>query len=63
MATPADTGETPKDPRGLSALDETNLEKSIVRRGLATPGEVEACKAHRAKLASQDKDPSQSEPA
>ncbi len=55
MATPAETGETPKDTRGLSALDESNLEKSIVRRGLATPGEVEACKAHRAKLASQDK--------
>ncbi|APW63271.1 serine/threonine-protein kinase [Paludisphaera borealis] len=61
MATPADTGETPKDARGLSALDETNLEKSIVRRGLATPGEVEACKAHRAKLATQDKDSARSQ--
>jgi serine/threonine-protein kinase len=56
MATSADTGEKPTDLRGLSALDETNLEKSIVRRGLATPAEVEACKAHRAKLANQIKD-------
>jgi serine/threonine-protein kinase len=56
MATPADTAESTKDPRGLSALDETNLEKSILRRGLATPAEVEACKAHRAKIAAQAKD-------
>jgi eukaryotic-like serine/threonine-protein kinase len=46
----------PKDPRGLSALDELNLERSILRRGLATPNEIEACKAHRAKLAAAKKD-------
>jgi len=44
----------PRDGRGLSGVNELNLEKSIVRRGLATPQEVEACKAHRAKLAATD---------
>ncbi len=43
-----------KDGRGLSGVNELNLEKSIIRRGLATPQEVEACKAHRAKLAAKD---------
>lgn len=42
---------TPKDARGLSALDEMNLERSVLRRGLATPQEIEACKALRAKHA------------
>lgn len=54
MAAPADTTNIPKDPRSLSALDETNLEKSIIRRGLATPTEIESCRAHRAKLAAQN---------
>lgn len=53
MAAPANTSSIPKDPRSLSALDEANLEKSIIRRGLATPTEVEACRAHRAKIAAQ----------
>ncbi|MFO0892885.1 MAG: serine/threonine-protein kinase [Isosphaeraceae bacterium] len=51
MATSVDDNSSGRDTRGLSALDESNLEKSIVRRGLASPAEVEACKAHRAKLA------------
>jgi serine/threonine protein kinase len=42
------------DARGLSSLDEMNLEKSILRRGLATPNEIELCKQYRAKLASKD---------
>jgi eukaryotic-like serine/threonine-protein kinase len=44
----------PKDGRGLSGVSELNLEKSVIRRGLATSQEVEACKALRAKLASKD---------
>ncbi len=48
----------PKDGRGLSGINELNLEKSVIRRGLATAQEVEACKALRAKLAA--KDPSRS---
>jgi serine/threonine-protein kinase len=60
MAASVDGNSPVKDVRGLSALEESNLEKSIVRRGLATPGEVEACKAHRAKLASKAKDSSPS---
>ncbi|WP_165071740.1 serine/threonine-protein kinase [Paludisphaera rhizosphaerae] len=53
-ATSASPGSsTAKDARGLSSLDESNLERSIIRRGLATPGEVEACKAYRAKQAAQ----------
>ena len=43
-----------RDLRGLSSLNEFNLEKSILRRGLATAAEIEICKAHKAKLASQD---------
>jgi eukaryotic-like serine/threonine-protein kinase len=45
---------SPKDGRGLSALNDSILEKSVLRRGLATPQEVEACKAHRNKLAAKD---------
>ncbi|MDR3632411.1 MAG: serine/threonine-protein kinase [Isosphaeraceae bacterium] len=40
-----------KDSKGLSSLNEFNLEKSILRRGLATANEIELCKAHKAKLA------------
>jgi eukaryotic-like serine/threonine-protein kinase len=43
-----------KDARGLSALNESALEKSVLRRGLATAHEIEACKAHRNKLAAKD---------
>ena len=45
-----------KDARGMSALHESNLERAVLRRGLATPQEIEACKAHRAKLAANSKD-------
>ncbi len=43
-----------KDGRGLSGVSELNLEKSIIRRGLATTQEIEACKALRAKLAAKE---------
>jgi eukaryotic-like serine/threonine-protein kinase len=56
MATSVDGNTTGKDAKGLSGLDEVNMEKSILRRGLATPGEIEACKAHRTKLAAKNKD-------
>ena len=46
--------DAPKDERGLSGVSELNLEKSIIRRGLATPQEVEACKSLRAKLAAKE---------
>jgi predicted Ser/Thr protein kinase len=42
------------DVRGLSGVNDLNLEKSVIRRGLATSQEVEACKALRAKLAAKD---------
>src|SRR4051794_31726060 len=45
---------TTKDTRGLSGVSELNMEKSILRRGLATPQEIEACKALRTKLAAKD---------
>jgi serine/threonine protein kinase len=51
MATSADNQVPPKDSKSLSSLNEFNLEKSILRRGLATTVEIEACKSHRAKLA------------
>jgi serine/threonine-protein kinase len=46
--------EAPKDGRGLSGVSESNLEKSVIRRGLATQQEVEACKAYQAKLVSSN---------
>ncbi len=49
---PARSGAT--DARGLSGVSDLNLEKSVIRRGLATAQEVEACKAYRAKLVSKE---------
>jgi len=43
------------DVRNLSSVNESQLERSILKRGLATPQEIEACKSHRVKLAAQDK--------
>ena len=39
-----------RDNRGVSDIAELNLEKSILKRGLATQQELDACKAHRLKL-------------
>jgi eukaryotic-like serine/threonine-protein kinase len=52
----AKSGTPAKDSRGLSGLDESQLEKSILRRGLATPAEVEACKNQRKQLAAKQKE-------
>ena len=60
MAPSVEDSSSGKDLRGLSSLDESNLEKSILRRGLATAGEIEACKSHRSKLAAKDKQSSPS---
>jgi serine/threonine protein kinase len=49
-----------KDPKSSSTVDETQLEKSIIRRGLATPAEIEACKAQRKQLVAKENDSSQS---
>ena len=56
MATPVESHPSAKDPRGLSGLDESQLEKSIVRRGLATPAEIEACKNQRKQLVAKQKE-------
>ena len=57
MATPVEsTTSAAKDPRGFSGLDESQLEKSILRRGLATPAELEACKNQRKQLAAKQKE-------
>ncbi|RUL85850.1 serine/threonine protein kinase [Tautonia sociabilis] len=37
-------------------MTEKTLEQTIIRRGLVTPEELEACKAHRARLASSGKE-------
>lgn len=42
-----------KDPRGQSALDESALEKSIIRRGLATAQELDYCKQQKVRLAKE----------
>jgi serine/threonine-protein kinase len=60
MATSVESNSSGKDLKGLSGLEETTLEKSILRRGLATAGEIQACKNHRTKLAARDKQSSPS---
>jgi serine/threonine-protein kinase len=60
MATPVESNTSGKDPRSSSDLDESQLEKSILRRGLATAAELEACKAQRNKMAAKEKDASKS---
>lgn len=61
MATSTEGNPAPpspaKDAKGLSSLHEFNLEKSILRRGFATPDEVEKCKSYRAKLTAKGEDP------
>jgi serine/threonine-protein kinase len=54
MATSTESNPPAKDAKSLSSLNEYNLEKSILRRGLATPQEIELCKAYKAKLAAKD---------
>lgn len=58
MANSVESNGSGKDPKGFSGLDETNLEKSILRRGLATAEEIEACKARRTKLSAKNNDAS-----
>src|SRR5205814_6383534 len=58
MATPVESNTSAKDPRGFSGLDESQLEKSILRRGLATAAEIEACRTQRKQLAANQKDES-----
>ena len=56
MATSTESNPPVKDPKSLSSLDEVNLEKSILRRGLATNNEIEMCKSHRAKIVAKGED-------
>ena len=56
MATPVESNTAGKDPRGFSGLDESLLEKSILRRGLATAAEIEACKSKRTQMAAKEKE-------
>jgi serine/threonine-protein kinase len=52
---PSPSGSKPAiDARGLSGLNDSMIERSIVRKGLATLQEVEACKAHRDRMAGKD---------
>jgi serine/threonine-protein kinase len=60
MATPHPGDSNSKDAAGNSGVDESQLEKSILRRGLATVAEIEACKNHRKQQASKEKEVSKS---
>jgi serine/threonine-protein kinase len=60
MTTSVEDNSSGKDPKSGSGIDDPGLEKSIVRRGLATEAEIQACKAHRSKLAVKNKDSSPS---
>ncbi len=44
------------DVKGLSSLGEANLERTLLRRGLATPQEIEHCKNERTKLAASKRE-------
>jgi serine/threonine protein kinase len=54
MATPVESSTAAKDPKGFSGLDESQLEKSLIRRGLATAAEIEACKTRRTQMAAKE---------
>jgi eukaryotic-like serine/threonine-protein kinase len=56
MASSVDSSPAGKDARSGSAVEEAQLEKSILRRGLASAAELEACKTRRKQLAAKDKD-------
>ncbi len=56
MAAQSPGDSPPRDNRESSGLDESQLEKSILRRGLATPAEIEACKAERKRRAAAKPD-------
>jgi eukaryotic-like serine/threonine-protein kinase len=60
MASPVEKSTPVKDARGASGIDEVSLEKSILRRGLATAAEIEACKNERKGRSSQPAEPGKS---
>jgi eukaryotic-like serine/threonine-protein kinase len=56
MATPVESSPGGKDPKGFSGVDESQLEKSLIRRGLATAAEIEACKSKRTQMVAKEKE-------
>src|SRR5262245_46836925 len=60
MATSVDDSTSGKDLKSGSGIEDATLEKSILRRGLATEAEIQACKTHRNKLVIKNKDSSPS---
>ena len=62
MASSVQSNGPAKDPKSSSAIEESQLEKSILRRGLATAAEIEACKSQRKQLAAKESERAQ-EPA
>jgi serine/threonine protein kinase len=60
MGSRVESGGPGNDPTSSSTVDETQLEKSIIRRGLATPAEIEACKAQRQQLVAKENELSKS---
>jgi serine/threonine-protein kinase len=57
MASPDGSNTPGRDLQSASGIEEAQLEQSIIRRGLATAAEIEACKKQRKELAGSDKDP------
>jgi serine/threonine-protein kinase len=60
MPTPVESNTPGKDPKSSSGLDESQIEKSILRRGLATSAEIDACKTHRKQMATKVAEPPKS---
>ena len=56
MATSTESNPPARDTKNLSSLTEFNLEKTILRRGLATSNEIQLCKSHIAKQAAKGED-------
>ena len=53
MATTTESNPPARDKKSLSSITDFSLEKTILRRGLATPNEIEMCKSHMAKQAAK----------
>jgi serine/threonine protein kinase len=60
MATPLEKSSPGKDGKSSSGIDEVGLEKSIIRRGLATAAEIDECKKERKERAAKPAEPSKS---
>jgi eukaryotic-like serine/threonine-protein kinase len=60
MASLVESNPPDKAPDSASVIEEAQLEKSMIRRGLATAAEIDACKKQRKELSGSNRDPTKS---